>query len=70
MIVDIVDPTVETVILDFDIIDAFDHPDLTDTIQSAQRFLSDKHEFNGWRFDSLRMDWENRRCELDYVRLQ
>lgn len=69
MIVDIVDPKVETVVLEFDIIEDFDHDDLTDTIQSAQRFLSDKHDFGAWRFDALRMDWENRRCELDYVRL-
>lgn len=70
MIVDVIDPDVETVVLDFDIIEDFDHGDLVETIRSAQRFLSDKHEFAGWRFDALRMDWDNRRCELDYVRLQ
>ena len=70
IIVDVIDPDVETVVLDFDLIEDFDHEDLVQTIRSAQRFLADRDNFDCWRFDSLRMDWENRRCELDYLRLR
>jgi len=67
MIIDLPEPETTTVSIGFD---EFEHDHFEDTIIEAKDWLRDKTGWHFWRFESLRLDWDRSRVEIDFCRMQ